>query len=175
MEKQLKREVIYEGKILNVYKDEVEVDEKHIQYREIVSHNGGVCVAVEDEDQTYFLIKQYRYAFNDYLIEFPAGKLEKEENHLEAMIRELQEEIGCTIKEVEYQNYFIPTCGYSNEKIYLYSGKVDLKGESALEIGEDITIIKLTLEEIIEKIQTGEIIDGKTIILAYKLYYKKNR
>ncbi len=172
MEKQINQEVIYEGKVLNVYKDQVEIDGQHLEYREIINHNGGVCVAIEDEDHTYFLVKQFRYAFNDYLIEFPAGKLEKNENHYDAMIREAKEEIGCEVKDIIYENYFIPTCGYSNEKIYLYSAKVKSKGEQALEVGEDITVLKFTLEEIMDKIKSGEIVDGKTIILAYKLYNK---
>lgn len=172
MEQKINSELLYDGKVVKLYKDQVQLDEGHIQYREIVRHNGGVCIALKNDNHQYFLVRQYRYALNDYIYEFPAGKLEINENIEDAIRRESVEEVGYTIKNLKYHHYFIPTCGYCDEKIHLFSGETLSFVGQQLEVGEDLNLQLFTLDEIIDMIQNNQIIDAKTMILAYKLKNK---
>lgn len=168
MEKCKESCLLYNGKVLKLFKDCVVLDSGIEEYREVIHHNGGVCIAIKNNDK-YYLIKQYRYACGDYLFEFPAGKLEIGEDITNAIIREAIEETGCTVKNLEYLSYFYPTCGYSNEKIHLFTADVEKISPQQLEAGEDIELYLFSLDEIKAMIDSGEIVDGKTILLAYKL------
>ena len=169
MEKRIKREEIYKGKIINVVKDDVILDNGKTSIREVVLHNGGACIALKDIDGKYFLVKQYRYVFNEELYEFCAGKIEEDENPNETILREVEEELGYTAKNLKSFGYIIPTCGYCSEKIYLYYGEVDTKVNQHFDEGEYMEVEKYSFEEIKEMIKEGKIVDGKTIALAYKL------
>ncbi|MDO4701105.1 MAG: NUDIX hydrolase [Erysipelotrichaceae bacterium] len=170
MEKLIKRNTVFEGKIIDVYQDDVLLDSGRVGSREVVNHHGGATIAIEDFDGTYFMVKQYRYAVGEELLEFPAGKLELNESPLDAIVRESHEEVGVIVKDVKEYGYMIPTCGYCNEKIYMYSAKVDSYTKQALDQDEQLEVCKLTLSEIMDAIKSGLIKDAKTIILAYHLY-----
>ena len=79
MERQVNREEIYQGKVIHVVKDEVELDDGSRAYREVVIHNGGVCIALKDGDK-FYMVRQYRYSLGKEMLEFPAGKIEKGED-----------------------------------------------------------------------------------------------
>lgn len=168
MEKQISSKCIYDGKVIHVVKDEVQLDDKTIAYREVVKHYGGVCIALED-DGYFHMVRQYRYAQAKQMLEFPAGKIELNENPDDAIKREAIEETGYSIKEIKKLGYIIPTCGYSSEKIYLYYGKVDKYLGQNLDIDERIDTEKYSILEIKEMIKKGIIDDGKTIALMYKI------
>jgi len=170
MEKQIERQEIYDGKIIHVVKDKVLIEKNgNISYREAVYHNGGVCIALKDSDNKFFVVRQYRYVPNDTLIELPAGKIEKDEDPFEAIKREAVEETGRSAKNVKALGYIIPTCGYSNEKIYLYYGEVDeYKGQN-LDFDEALDVEKYSLEELEEMIKKEEIVDAKTICLLSRI------
>jgi len=169
MEKKIKTEEIYSGKVIHVVKDEVELDDGSKTYREVVMHNGGVCIALKDGDY-YYMVRQYRYPMGKEMLEFPAGKIEKDEDPDLAIIREAEEETGYTVKNIKKYGYIVPTCGYSNEKIYLYYGEADKKVGQHLDIDERINVEKYTLKQIEEMICNNEIDDSKTIALV--LYIK---
>ena len=168
MEKQISREEIYSGKIIRVVRDKVEVDGGGRAFREVVYHNGGVCIALRDED-AFFMVRQYRYALGTEMLEFPAGKIEKGENPDEAILREVQEETGYTVKNLKKYPPIIPTCGYCTEKIHLYYGIADQKVGQHFDPDERIVLEKHTLKEIREMIASGQIDDSKTIALMYHL------
>ena len=77
-EKTIKSNLIYDGRIIKVYNDEVKCPNNNISNREIVKHLGGVCI-LGIIDNKVIIEKQYRYAFDEILYELPAGKLEKNE------------------------------------------------------------------------------------------------
>lgn len=168
MEKQVKRQEIYEGKVIHVVKDDVSLDDGTIALREVVIHNGGVCIALKDND-FYYLVRQYRYAHQKEMLEFPAGKIEKGEEPDEAIIREVQEETGYTAKNIKKFGYVIPTCGYSSEKIYLYYGEVDKYVGQNFDTDERINLEKYTFKQLKEMVKSHVIDDGKTIALMYQL------
>ena len=168
MEKQVKREEIYDGKVIRVVKDEVSLDDNTIAYREIVLHNGGVCIGLKNNDY-YYLVRQYRYGQGREMLEFPAGKIEKGELPDEAIVREVQEETGFKAKNIKKLGSIVPTCGYSSEIIYLYYGEVDEFVGQHFDEDERINLEKYTLEQLKQMIKDGTIDDGKTIALLYRI------
>lgn len=168
MEKQVKREEIYQGKVIHVVKDEVILDDGTNATREVVLHNGGVCIALRNNDY-YYMVRQYRYALGKDMLEFPAGKIEKGEVPDEAILREVIEETGFEAKNIKKFGYVIPTCGYCSEKIYLYYGEVDKYVGQHFDIDERLNLEKYTFTQIKEMIKNGEIDDSKTIALMYRI------
>ena len=170
MEKQVKRNEIYNGKVIHVVKDDILTHNNKEAIREVVLHNGGACIALKDEsDGKFFLVKQYRYCHEKEMLEFCAGKIEKDENPDLTIVREAQEELGYLIKDVVNLGYMIPTCGYSSEKIYLYFGKAYKKVKQHFDEDENIEVLKYSFDEIKQMIKDGTIDDGKTIAIMYKL------
>ncbi len=168
MEKLKNRQEIYSGKVIHVVKDQVELDDGTLSYREVVKHNGGVCIALKDGDY-YYLVRQFRYALNDELLEFPAGKIEKGELPDLAIIREAREETGYEVKNIKKLGYVIPTCGYDNEIIYLYYGEAGENIGQHFDVDERIELEKYTFKQIKKMILDGTINDSKTIALMYRI------
>ena len=162
MEKKVKSEIIYDGKIIKVYKDQVECPNKRLATREIVRHHGGVGILAVVDD-CILLVKQFRYAYNKDTLEIPAGKLE------------LGEEAGYSCKSMELINEIYPTTGYCDEVIHLYEAKGLFKVENPLEGDEDefIDVISMPIDEAYKKIMNNEIHDSKTIIAIMKAYNDK--
>jgi ADP-ribose pyrophosphatase len=163
-EKTMKCDRIYEGKIVNLRIDTVELPDKKYSKREIVEHPGGVGVVAFDENGKVLLVKQYRKAIGKVLLELPAGKLEVNEEPRETALRELKEETGYSAARLEYLLEFYTSPGFSTEKIYLFLGEELTPGEQELEAGEFIDIESYSLEELNRMISRGEIMDSKTII-----------
>ena len=122
-EKRLSSETKFEGRVITVTLDRVELENGGTSTREVVRHHGGAGVAALNDEGEIYLVRQYRYALDRELIEIPAGKLEKGEDPLEAAKRELGEEAGLAAAEYRDLGYIIPTCGYCSEIIYLYAAK----------------------------------------------------
>ena len=165
-EKTIKSEIVYDGKIMTVTKDQVLCPNNLEAMREIVHHKGGVGILFKIEDK-FILEKQYRYALNEEIIEMPAGKLEKDELPLEAAKRELLEETGYRPLEMVFLGDMYPTCGYSSEVIHLYYCPKAVKEERHLDRDENIELIYLTLPEIEKMISDNTIKDSKTIAAIY--------
>jgi len=173
METRISSEEIYKGKVVRLTKDIVSIDGEKEAYREIVHHRGGACIALEDEDHKFFMVKQYRYSQGEEMLEFCAGKLEEGEVPDEAIKRECVEELGWSAKDIRYFGYTVPTCGYSTEKIYLYYGKADKKLSQNFDEDERINVEKHTLDEIRQMILEKKITDAKTIALVYYIEHMK--
>lgn len=174
MEKQIDTTRIYEGKVVRLRKDKVELEDGSYSYREVVEHNGGACIALKDNDGKYFMVKQYRYSQSVDMLEFPAGKLEVNENPYDAILRESIEETGYEAINVKEYGYIVPTCGYCEEKIYLYSGDSGTYFGQHFDEDEDLHLFKYSLEEIKDMITKGIINDAKTIALVYHLMSNSN-
>ena len=168
MEKQLKREEIYNGKVIHVVKDTVGLDNGNTSIREVVLHNGGACIALKHEG-TFFMVRQYRYSLSKDMWEFPAGKIEKGEDPLETVMRETIEETGYSAKNVKAFGYIIPTCGYCSEKIHLYYGETDSYVGQHFDPDENIQLERFTFDKLEEMVKSGEIDDAKTIALMYRI------
>ncbi len=169
MESKVKSTEIYDGKVVRVFLDEVRLDDGTLTKREVVRHNGGACIALKSKRGTYYMVRQYRYAQGMDMYEFCAGKLEKDEDPDEAIVREAGEELGVKVNDLKKYGYMVPTCGYSSERIYLYYGKEGEYVGQHLDTDERINVYEFTLEEIEKMIRDGRITDAKTICLVYYL------
>ncbi len=155
---------IFTGNLLKLNADRVVLENGIKTFREYVTHPGAVAALPFLNASDIILVKQYRYAVKDYILEIPAGTIEKGETPETCITRELQEEIqykpGC-LKKLGWV-YLTP--GYSNEKIHLFEA-TELKAyNKKTEEDENIEIVKMKIEEAISKIRSGEIKDGKTVI-----------
>ena len=170
-EKKLSSELIYDGKVIKVSKDQVLCPNGNESMREIVHHRGGVGILFKLGDKFVFE-RQDRYAFYEEIIEIPAGKLEEGEIPLPAAERELLEETGYRPLEMIFLGDMYPTVGYSKEVIHLYYCDKAVKEERHLDNDECIDLFTLSLEEIEQLISENKIKDSKTIA-AFYLYKNK--
>ena len=111
-EKTLKDTTVFDGHLIRVHVDDVELDNGMVAKREIVSHPGGVSVAILTEKNELLFVKQFRCPYQEELLELPAGKLEPGEDPFEAMKREQLEETGTTGKNYVFLGNLYPTPGY---------------------------------------------------------------
>ena len=168
-EKTLKVNEIYNGKIINLHVDDIELPDGKRAIREIVEHSGGVCVAAMTEDRQLYFVRQYRYPYKKVLLELPAGKLEKGEDPLKAGIRELEEECGVVADEIISLGTVYPTVAYCSEIIYLYAAKGLKKTNQHLDADEFLSVEKISLDKAVEMVMNNEISDSKTVAIVLKL------
>lgn len=156
-------ETIYKGKIFDVNISEIREGESEYK-REIVEHNGSAVIVPVFGDKRVALVKQYRHAAQKYLLEIPAGTLEKDENPETGARRELEEEIGVTAEKIEKLTEFYVSPGFLTEKMHIFLATDLTKTQQNLEEDEIIEIEKITFEQAFERIENGEIEDAKTIV-----------
>ncbi len=163
-EKTMKSEKIYEGKIINLKLDTVELPDQKYTKREIVEHPGAVAIVPITADNELVLVKQFRKAIEEAIIEIPAGKLEHGEDPASCAVRELKEETGFTAEKIQYVFQFYTSPGFSNEKMHLFVATGLAEGTAEPENDEYIEIIKIKLDNLLNMINNGEITDSKSII-----------
>lgn len=167
MEKTLRSELIYGGKRLKLYRDEVELLSGKKTYREVIGHPGSVAVVPIIGKGEVLLIKQYRYAIKGFLYEIPAGTLETGETPDQCAMREMVEETGHFPRRLEKLGQLYPSPGVLNELMHLYKAsqlvrRVPEPGVPAHEEGIE-QVVTLRLSQAVDMIRKGEIVDGKTI------------
>ena len=168
-EKRLSSETKFEGRVITVTLDRVELENGGTSTREVVRHQGGAGVAALNDEGEIYLVRQYRYALDRELIEIPAGKLEKGEDPFEAAKRELGEECGLTADNYISLGQFFPTVGYDTEVIYTWVATGLHKTQMHLDADEFLTPDRVPLDKAYEMVMSGEIRDGKTIAGILKL------
>lgn len=172
-EKKIDGEVLYAGRVVRLERDRVLCPNGRESVREVVRHNGGAAILCLNAQEEVLLIRQFRYPYNEILLEIPAGKLEKNEDPYTAAVRELEEETGNRAAGLEYLGKIYPTCGYSSEIIYLYLAKNYVFTETSFDEDECIEACFVPLSRVKEMILSGEIKDAKTICaLSYYLMRK---
>lgn len=168
-EKTLNEKVVFEGRIITLHVDDVELPDGSASIREVVEHSGGVCVAALTEDMKLKFVRQFRYPYKRVLLELPAGKLEKGENPLTAGIRELEEECGVVADKVVSLGQVYPTVAYCSEVIHLFLATGLHETEQHLDEGEFLDIEEIELKTAAEMVMNGEISDSKTVALILKI------
>ena len=178
-EKTLSRKEIYNGLIFQLVQDQVELPAgKGTAQRDLIFHNGAVCVLAVTQANKIVLVKQYRKAIEKVSYEIPAGKLEVGENAdpEAAALRELEEEAAYTGK-LSLLYDFYSAIGFCNERLRLYIASDLRKVEHPRPQDDDETLelLEVSLEEAKELIQSGHICDAKTIIAIQYWELQKNR
>lgn len=164
MEELLKREYVYQGRVLNLRLDTVRVKNGDTMLREIAEHHGAVAMLPLDDAGNVTLVQQWRAATGRVMLEIPAGTLEPNENPMDGAPRELQEETGLTAARWDFLVRFFPSPGILTEEMFLYLARDLTQGAQQLEADEEIEVVTLPLDDAIARIATGEIGDAKTIV-----------
>ncbi len=166
-EKQLTSENVFDGVLLDVYRDEVELPDGRTSVREYIKHPGAaVMIPVLDNGDILFE-RQYRYPLGKALYELPAGKIDPGEDALQSARRELLEETGYEGASFTKLGELNPCIGYSDEVIHIYLVEGLAFHGQQQDQDEFIHTFKLSLRDALEYIRTGKITDAKTMVSVF--------
>lgn len=160
---------VHTGRVISLDIDTVRFPDGSIGELEMVRHPGASAIVpfVSDPlggDPQILLLKQYRYAAEQYLYEIPAGRLDAGEDPRDCAVRELREETGCTAARMDFLFTMFTTPGFTDERIHLFMAAGLERGETAHEADEFMTLETVTLSQALQLIQKGEIKDAKTAL-----------
>lgn len=167
-EKTLESELMFDGKIVKLYRDKALLENGSEVNREVIKHPGGVCVVPLTEKGEVIMVKQFRYPSGKVLTEIPAGKLEWQEDHFACGKRELKEETGCTAAKYDYLGCLLPTPAYDTEVIHMYLARELTRAEQKLDEDEFLDVMKIPFDKALEMVMNGEITDAKTQLALLK-------
>ncbi|MHA6483819.1 NUDIX hydrolase [Paenibacillus sp. strain BS8-2] len=164
-------EHIFEGKIISLQVDTVELPDGRSATREIVRHPGASAVLAL-LDGKLLVVEQYRKPMDIFQVEIPAGKLDGDEDPAVAAARELEEETGYRPVSLKLISSFYTSPGFADEKLYLYFADELVKGVQNPDEDEDLVVESITMEQADAYMKEGKISDAKTILAVYawKLY-----
>ncbi|TCG06515.1 ADP-ribose pyrophosphatase [Paraburkholderia steynii] len=165
----IKSEVAYQGPFMTVKCDTVRLPDGKQATREYVQHPGAVMVIPLFDDGRVLMESQYRYAMGKVMVEYPAGKLDPNEDPLACAKRELLEETGYTAREYIYLTRVHPIISYSTEFIDIYVARGLTAGERKLDDGEFLETFIAKVSDVSEWVRTGQVSDVKTIIGTFWL------
>lgn len=174
-EKTVNKSYVFKGKIINVRVDDALLSDGSIKKREVVEHNGGVCVAAITDNDEVLMVKQFRYPYMEEIYELPAGKRDGNENPLDCGKRELKEETGASAMEYISLGELYPTPGYCGEIIWLFAAKGLTFGEKNLDEDEFLEAEKIPFKKALDMVLKGEIKDAKTQTVILKINELRRR
>jgi len=162
---------VYNGRNIRLRVDNVLLPSGKETVREVVEHNGAVAIVAVDQEKNVLLVRQFRHAAGQELLEIPAGGIDPGETPEETARREMQEETGYAPGKLESMGGFYSAPGYASEYLHLFLATNLMPARLIAEDTEEIKLVKMPLKEVIELIQKGDIEDAKSI--AGLLYYLK--
>jgi ADP-ribose pyrophosphatase len=162
-EETLKTEEVFSGRLLHVHRDEVRLPDGKESVREWIVHPGAVVLIALLDNGNLLFERQFRYPLRQVFLELPAGKIDPGEHILDTARRELREETGYKAKVWRHLATMHPCIGYSNERIEVFLAKELTYVGYALDDGEILEVIELSLHDALLSVRDGEITDGKTI------------
>jgi ADP-ribose pyrophosphatase len=169
IERKVESVTLHEGKFLTLKRDTVELPDGKHATREFVEHPGAVMILPVFDDGRVLLERQFRYPVGRVLLEFPAGKLDPNEDELTCAKRELQEETGYTAREWTFLTRIHPVISYSTEFIDIYLARGLQAGDARLDEGEFLETFIADEAQLMNWVKDGTISDVKTIIGAFWL------
>ncbi len=169
-EKTLKSQTVYDGKIVKLKIDDVELPNGNTAKREVVEHPGGVTVAALTDNNELLFVRQFRYPFNEVVLELPAGKIENQTDPLENGKRELLEETGAIGYSYIPLGAQMVSPGFTNEIVYMYLCRVKEFAKQKLDDDEFLNVEKIHIDKAVEMVLNNQIFDGKTQTAVLKAY-----
>jgi len=163
IEETLASEEVFKGKLLHVHSDHVRLPDGTESVREWVAHPGAVVVIAVLDNGRLLFERQYRYPLRRVFLELPAGKIDTGEHILDTARRELREETGYKAKNWRHLGTMHPCIGYSNERIEIFFADGLTYVGHALDDGEILEVIELSLHDALLSVRDGEISDAKTV------------
>ena len=164
IEKTIARSTAFQGCLLRLDVDQVELPDGNTAPREYIRHPGGVGIVALTEDNEVLLVRQYRYPYGEIITEIPAGKRDKGEDPLTTGMRELEEETGYRAATYTPLGTLYPTPGCCDEVVYLYLATGLTQAEAHPDEDEFVEVERCPLEEMVRRVMAGEITDAKTQI-----------
>jgi ADP-ribose pyrophosphatase len=162
-ERMLSSQQIVKGKFLKAFRDQVVLPDESISYREYVKHPGAVVVAAQLPDGRWVMERQFRYPVQQVMLEFPAGKLDPNEDPLTCAQRELWEETGYVAQEWGYAGCMHPCIGYSDEIIHIYFARGLTLRARKLDEGEFLDVFAASTTELLNHVKQGQLTDAKSL------------
>jgi ADP-ribose pyrophosphatase len=168
-ETRISGEQVFDGHFLKVQRDIVTLPDGTITDREYIKHPGAVVILPVFEDGSVLLERQFRYPLDRVFIEFPAGKIDPNEDTLACAKRELLEETGYTASSWQFVCTIHNAIAYSDEHLEIYLAKGLTAGEAKLDEGEFLEVYRASLPELMDAVRSGQVTDVKTLIGAFWL------
>jgi len=167
--KTLSSKTVFKGRVFWVTRDEVVEPGNVRAIREVIRHNGSVVILAVDTktnpaDPGILLIRQWRHAANQFLLELPAGRIEPGEKLIPAAKRELIEETGYRAQKWSKHTKYYASPGFLTEAMNIVLAEDLSLGEATPEDDERIEVKMTPLSEVLRLIHAGKIHDGKTLI-----------
>lgn len=162
--KTIQSNTVFNGHIIDVQVDTITLPDGNTAKREVVIRGDATAVVPIDEDGNVILVEQYRHPAKSIVLEIPAGMMEKDEDPKQCAIRELEEETSFIAKDLIHLTTMYPTVGFCTEKLHIYLAKNLTKGNFNFDDDEFIEVKKIPLDDAINMIYTGQIVDAKTIV-----------
>lgn len=168
-------ELIFDGRVLHVYKDTINLPNGKQSTREYCRHGGAVAVVPLTDDGKVVCVRQYRYALGRVTLEIPAGKLDSvTEEHREAALRELREETGYTPADLTPIGDLATSPALLTEIIYMYLAEGLTAGETDPDEDEFLELVEIPLDDLVGSILRGEVQDSKTQAAVLKVWAMKH-
>jgi len=166
----VKSERVFEGKLLRIDREEIELPHGKHAVLETIRHPGAAAVLPFLPDGRVVLIRQYRHAAGGFIVEVPAGKLDPGEQPERCARREVEEETGWRAGELVPLGSILTTPGFTDEVIWLFEAHALVRGRQALEADEVLDTLEVPFEEAVAMVRCGAITDAKSvasILLAF--------
>ena len=168
----MRKKRVYDGKTIHLDEYSLTIEGRKVR-REIIKHPGAAAILAFDEKGKIILVRQHRFPLG-YILEIPAGTLEKGESPKHCALREIQEETGYKAKGMAHLITYYPSVGYNTEAIHCFVASGLKRVKTKLDTDEFITVKKMELSKLIKLIKSGKIIDSKTIC-AVMVYAAKKK
>lgn len=164
---QLSTQSVFSGSFLKVFQDKIQTSSGHQSVREFIHHPGASLVVPVLPNGNLLAIRQFRYPLQRIFIEFPAGKMDPGETPEQTAIRELEEEVSHTSKNLKKLTEIHPAIGYADEVIHLFTANNLIKIKASKDVDESIESIEISVDKLKKMIWNHEITDVKTQIAAF--------
>ena len=154
---------IFDGKILSLRVDTVAMSNGIEATREVIEHGPAVAIVPVDDKGDVHLVRQYRKAVGESLLEVPAGRMDQGEDPAEAAHRELGEETGLRAGKLDFLGSYFTTPGFTDEEMHTFLATDLTEGDAHPDEDEEVERVTVPLEQAVEMATNGELHDGKSI------------